>query len=244
MQSQLFLLLNRRRFRDSLSLSQRRRRSGVLRRNALSNPDESPFVELYNSGLDDALVIMTGFDHRVFDELVELALPYYDSYSPYNREGDGIRRLPEWEINVGGHKRSLTCHGCVGLALVYLRTRGSRSALQMLFGLTPGPLSNWLRFTMRILITVLGTVEEAQVKLPTHNELVDFVTVITDKYPLLLCVWAAMDGLKIPIQASPDFVTQSRFYNGWTHGHYMSCLFLFARWEDPMFLHQRSGMLA
>jgi hypothetical protein len=30
------------------------------------------------------------------------------------------------------------------------------------------------------------------------------------------------------MQAALDDITQNIFYNGWTHGHYISCIFVFA----------------
>jgi len=37
-----------------------------------------------------------------------------------------------------------------------------------------------------------------------------------------------MDGLKIMLEKAGDLNTQNMFYNGWTHDHYISCLFLFS----------------
>mmetsp|Transcript_26105 Transcript_26105/g.37105 ORF Transcript_26105/g.37105 Transcript_26105/m.37105 type:complete len:137 (-) Transcript_26105:200-610(-) len=37
-----------------------------------------------------------------------------------------------------------------------------------------------------------------------------------------------MDGLKLRIQSPSDDAKQSLFYNGWTHDHYTSNLFLFS----------------
>ena len=37
-----------------------------------------------------------------------------------------------------------------------------------------------------------------------------------------------MDGLKLLLQQSGDVYIQKRFYNGWTHDHYISCVFVFA----------------
>ena len=35
------------------------------------------------------------------------------------------------------------------------------------------------------------------------------------------------DGLKLPFQSTCDDNVQGQFYNGWTHGHYISNLFVF-----------------
>ena len=36
-----------------------------------------------------------------------------------------------------------------------------------------------------------------------------------------------MDGLKIKIDAAPDEITQSRFYNGWKHCHFVTAVLCF-----------------
>jgi hypothetical protein len=36
-----------------------------------------------------------------------------------------------------------------------------------------------------------------------------------------------MDGLKLRLEKGGDKGTQNNFYNGWTHNHYVSNLFLF-----------------
>jgi hypothetical protein len=37
-----------------------------------------------------------------------------------------------------------------------------------------------------------------------------------------------MDGLKLLLQQSGDLKIQRRYYNGWTHDHYVTNLFLFS----------------
>ena len=41
---------------------------------------------------------------------------------------------------------------------------------------------------------------------------------------MLSDVWIALDGLKLYIEQSPKGSIQSRFYNGWTHDHYVTNL--------------------
>ena len=36
-----------------------------------------------------------------------------------------------------------------------------------------------------------------------------------------------MDGLKLTIEQAPHVLVQGRFYNGWTHGHYIGAVILF-----------------
>jgi hypothetical protein len=43
----------------------------------------------------------------------------------------------------------------------------------------------------------------------------------------LVDVFYVMDGLKLPLEASGRYRMQECFYNGWTHDHYVSNVFVF-----------------
>jgi len=70
--------------------------------------------------------------------------------------------------------------------------------------------------------------DNARVKLPTEADVQEFQHDIAVKYPLFEHVYAVADGLKFRLQASGRSEVQNMFYNGWTHGHYVSCVFVFA----------------
>lgn len=99
---------------------------------------------------------------------------------------------------------------------------------QLIFGLTAGHLSLWLRFARRcLLVRILRDDPLAKVMLPTEHEIWQFEEAIVLKYPALERCWGAMDGLKLRLEKAGDEGTQNNFYNGWTHDHYISNLFLF-----------------
>ena len=100
----------------------------------------------------------------------------------------------------------------------------------MHFGVTATPCSTWIRFGRRILVVVLRNKREASVSMPTEAEVKSHVEAIGLRHPLLWAesVMGAMDGLKLfVLQASCDDATQNRFYNGWTHDHYVTNVFYF-----------------
>lgn len=68
----------------------------------------------------------------------------------------------------------------------------------------------------------------AKVEMPTDAEVQQFTQVISSKYPSLHDCWGAMDGLKLTLESCDDADMQNCFYNGWTHDHYVSNLFLFS----------------
>jgi hypothetical protein len=211
-------------FRDRLELRYRRLRSGKIRRLSLNLPNESAFVRLFSSGQDDALVTLCGFDHRSFESLHNLFGELYDQHSPHALRG---RLIVKHNTKKGG-RRLLTSRHCLALILAWTRTRGSLAVLQIIFGVTASSLSLWLRFGRRMLIQALRTNELAVVALPTAEELQGFVAAVTRKYPALQNCWGAMDGLKIRLECAGNSQMQNLFYNGWTHDHYISNLFLFS----------------
>lgn len=75
---------------------------------------------------------------------------------------------------------------------------------------------------------VLSSDSLSKVKLPGSDEIKCHQDAIADKYPLLGDVYAVADGLKLYLEQSGDTVIQNMFYNGWTHDHYVSNVFVFS----------------
>ena len=65
--------------------------------------------------------------------------------------------------------------------------------------------------------------------MPSRERIEEYKQAVAAKYPLCPDVAFAADGCKLAIEvASNDDSEQRMFYNGWTHGHYVSCIFVFA----------------
>jgi hypothetical protein len=69
-------------------------------------------------------------------------------------------------------------------------------------------------FSKCILLLALMGVEEAKIKMPSHQQGLLFQEVIRAKYHTLPHVLGAMDGLKITIHMPTYDILQSHFYNG------------------------------
>jgi hypothetical protein len=80
-------------FQSTLDVNSCRLRQGKIRRLALHHPNELAFVKLFDSGQDDALITMCGFDHASFASLHAKFEIEFDKYMPYSRDGR-IRKLP------------------------------------------------------------------------------------------------------------------------------------------------------
>ncbi|KAE8904978.1 hypothetical protein PF003_g10819 [Phytophthora fragariae] len=122
----------------------------------------------------------------------------------------------------------MTAHQCLALVLAWGRSAGPTSFLGLVFGTTASVVSLFLRFGRRLLVKLLSTDINAQVRLPDHVDIEGLQDSISSKYPLLGSVHAVMDGLKLRLQASGRSEIQNMFYNGWTHDHYVSNVFVFS----------------
>ena len=70
--------------------------------------------------------------------------------------------------------------------------------------------------------------EDAKVKLPDDERVELLKEAIEARHSSLVNVFCVADGLKLPFQSCNGLTEQSMFYNGWTHGHYITNLFVFA----------------
>ena len=211
-------------FHSFLSLGSQRRRKGTVRCGALLPPQASAFTALFNSGQDDALITLCGFDHASFTMLLGLFKPLYDNLTPYSKDGMISDEFDAYR----GRPRCMDACTCLALCLAWTRTRGSLAVLCIIFGITSSTLSLWIRFSRRIVIHMLLDHPLAKVAMPTFQELLAYRDLIQAKYPALQTEWGAMDGLKVRCHMSGDNSKQNYFFNGWLHGHYVTNLLLFS----------------
>jgi len=113
-------------FWNKLSLQSKRMRCGTIHRGVLMPPSQSAFQYLFNSGQDDALVTLCGFDHASFNDLHALFKTQFDKYSPYGKNGMVQQEDSNWRSQHVRHcqvgKEDLVqdwgeggcCHQCCG----------------------------------------------------------------------------------------------------------------------------------
>ena len=144
----------------------RRRRDRRIPRIALVDPHESSFLRLYRSGNDQAIITVSGFDHRTFSYLLNKFTPLFNRYSPYsNNNGHLIRQLRN-NGSRGGRPRTLDPCSCLGLVLCFTRTKGALTVLQLVFGLSYSVLCLFLKFGIRLLTKILLREDGAKVTYP------------------------------------------------------------------------------
>jgi hypothetical protein len=93
--------------------------------------------------------------------------------------------------------------------------------------LTYTNLSEYLRFGIRLFVETFRHDPLASVRVPSAETIEMFKDAFAVRHPLLNDCWAMMDGLKLYLQKSGNAVIQERYYNGWTHDHYVTSVFCF-----------------
>ena len=209
-------------FFKSLSIEERRRRFRKVPRSALIPLAHSPWRRLLASRNDQAYITMMGFDCESFDRILDKFGPMFSGHTPFDESGMIV------EFNyTRGRKRKVQPADCLGLVLVWTRTRGSLNVLQLVFGLTYSNLSVYLRFGIRLMVETFKNDPLARIAIPSIDEIETFKAAFAERHPLLTDCWATMDGLKLYLQSSGNSDIQERFYNGWTHDHYVTSVFCF-----------------
>ncbi len=74
-------------FRSTLSPEGRSRRDRRIPRIALLDPNVSPWVRLYTSGSESAMITLTGLDYPSFHFLSVDFEVLYNRYTPYSQNG-------------------------------------------------------------------------------------------------------------------------------------------------------------
>jgi DDE superfamily endonuclease len=179
---------------------------------------------MYEARQDQALITMTGLDFATFDWLADKFTVLFDAHTPWNQTTGDIVTL---QLQTRGRKRSITASDCLGLSLMWTRTRGSTTSLQIIFGLTQNPVSVYLRFGRRILISVLSSEPDARIRVPDIETLQEHMASVHRRHPLLENVWCTMDGLKLYLQEAGSTTVENAYYNGWKCDHYVSGVIVF-----------------
>jgi hypothetical protein len=154
------------------------------------------FKCLLDSGNDQSLLNACGCNHASFRSLVQLFEPIYDSH--FANESLGfIQPVATMSTRKRkGRTRHLDAAGCLGLVLMWYRTRGAVSrSLCIMFGLTQTVMHRSLKFGKRVLL--LQGHPDAKIQKPTAAQVLSYSNSISTQYHHVLDVWAACDGLKL-----------------------------------------------
>lgn len=217
-------------FRRRLSLEGRRKRDRRLPRAVLLHPWRSPWQKIRYSGDDQSMITVTGFDCDAFNKLLNIFKPYYYNYTPWTGDKDGTTYMKlkvPYNERKSGRKRIIKAHAALGLVLTWYRFRGAAYILQGWFGFTGSHANTWLRFSRRMLLKALKMEPSARVAFPDANAIEEYKKIVKANHSMLRDVYSTADGLKLHFEEMDEEVEQGKYYNGWTHGHYVTNLFCF-----------------
>jgi hypothetical protein len=209
-------------FYQSLSIEHRRRRYNRIPRESLVDPSNSAWRKLYQSQNDQAMITATGLDYSTFEYLLQKFKPLYDHLTPHSKDGD-IKLLTSKETK----PRIIEASDCLGLVLMWTRTRGSMFSLQMKFGMSGTATGLYIRFARRLLLHIFQNDDNARICIPSDHKIEEYKNAIKARHPVLDGVWCAMDGLKLLLESSGIPKEQNMFYNGWTHDTYVTSVICF-----------------
>ena len=207
---------------NTLDIFQRRRRTKTIPSFSLTCTVSSAMSELINSYDDQSYINTTGLDVTTFEELHQQFKKLFVKYTIYRDGTIAVRKQL-------GKPRKLTSKLCLALVLYWTRTRGAVWTLQIPFGLSYTILNSWISFGGLLVTKILELDPSARMRDRTPEEWNSYVDAVGERHPALgrSRVGGTVDGLKLYIQSSPHATVQEIFYNGWTHDHYVTNVFLF-----------------
>jgi len=173
----------RKKFLTSLSEEECRLRSMKILRASLLTLAMSSWRNLLASEVDQALITMTGFDGVTFTSLLQKFAPRFDDYTPFNTSHILLKQDPL----KGGRPRKVRPEDCLGLVLVWTHTRGSLTALQLIFGMTCSNLCMYLRFGHRLIVEGLKSDSLAKIAIPSNEDISSYQEAASATLPYLMC---------------------------------------------------------
>ncbi|KAF8581562.1 hypothetical protein K439DRAFT_1654032 [Ramaria rubella] len=166
---------------------------------------DTSWQHMLTAGNDRAFITTMGYDVDTFDFILESGFKTFDV---------SLSWAPQL------NRRSLDVTGGLGIVLHYIHLCMTQTSLQQIFGLVPTTVDCYINFAMKILdATLEGMVD---------------VHMITERHPLLEGAFGSIDGLNLPVEVPDDPGMENATYNGWTHNHYSSQIFVFG--PDGMIL--------
>jgi hypothetical protein len=149
---------------------------------------------------------MMGFNCKFFSKILEKFAPMFSRHTPFDKSG----MIVEFKYTCR-RKRKVQPKDCLGLLLVWVRTRGSLNVLQLVFSLTYTNLSVNLRIGIRLFVKTFSNDPLARVAIPSVDKIESSEAAFAERHPLLNNCWAMMDGLKLYLQQAGNGEIQERF---------------------------------
>ena len=148
-------------FYAQLTEAEKRRRQRQIPRCALLLLGESAWGRAYNSESDQAMITLTGLDCATFMFILSDFEYYFENCSLFSKGGTIV---PVHKVGCyKGRPRFVKALDALGLVLVWTRMLCSKFVLEVIFGMTQTCVSDYLSFSIIILISILHRKDDAKI---------------------------------------------------------------------------------
>ncbi|KAJ7348549.1 hypothetical protein DFH08DRAFT_698282 [Mycena albidolilacea] len=115
-------------------------------------------------------------------------------------------------------------------------------SLEQIFALVPTTVSQYIQFSLDILLAVLRQIPDARIQWPSGiNQFQEYNDLITQHHPLLEGAFASINGLNVPVQTADDPEIRNSTYNGWLCKYFVSSVLVFSPKGLYFTSHVRDG---
>ncbi|KIM82644.1 hypothetical protein PILCRDRAFT_97457 [Piloderma croceum F 1598] len=187
------------------------------------NPcEESVWQRPYHSENDCAFIMIMGLNVSAFDQILMAGFEESWNTMPIPRNDVAGTAAPCI------YRQSLDAAGALGLVLHFLGSTMSEVSLQQIFALILTTTSQYINFSLSILLSTLRGIQDAGVIWPEGDKFEELTDLVIAWHPLLTGVFGTMDGLNLAVQVLKDQEIKNATYNVWLHEHFVSCMLAFA----------------
>ena len=207
----------------------RSRKQPKYRRAALIRPlntiKSTPWNQILSCGVDDDFLISTNFTKQL---VLQELLPYFEKERIAYNFGSPFRKGPKTR----GRNPLLCSVDLLGMALWYLKTKGTLYSLCPIFGVTDSTIGVWMDYALEVLKRVVcnRSRTEFEIRWPTHDEM-KLSAALLEKNRVsghwLKGVFAITDGGRMPCADYIDQDLQNAYFEGFTQGVEVMNLFVF-----------------
>lgn len=205
------------------------RRPPKYRREALIRPvstrSATPWNVILSCGVDYYFLVSTNFTKTL---IIDVMLPLFVHERKSYNFGSPVRKEPKTR----GRNPLLTSVDLLGMALWYLKTKGSLYSLCPNFGVTDSTIGVWIDYSLGVLERAVSDKgrTDFEIRWPTVVEMKQLASLLENSRlnsPLMQGVFAVTDGNRMPCADYTDTNLQNAYFEGFTQAVEVTNLFVF-----------------